>query len=445
MATYKGELKQKTGASSFDILYPTTSADVVVYNSTTVKDALDALNNGSLFWVTYNSTPYADITNALAAGKLPICKYNNNIYIYTTKDANVTITGTYKYHFATIQSNYSEGYSDPDSTVWTIKAFDVDNTTSSAYSAIYEIGFAHLDSNGKIVIDELPDIVLGNMLFGGTITFSNNNATAQLSTNGKTRLKTTATSVTLTGAASSTSTNTYGWVATEGMYFLASANGTFKYTSTAEATDFNVGDWLVSTGTAWTKVDNVDAVTGVKGNAETTYRTGNINLTAANVGAAASSHTHGNITNAGALQTTDVAIANGDKLVITDANNSNKIARSSLAFDGSTTTSFLSKKGTWETVAVTDHNQTVKVGSITFGADAVVDFTSNNHVAVSTSTNSINYGLELTGIAPGTYSAVAVDAFGIVTAGQQAIAVINHGATPSNVVVNGWYFEKAAT
>lgn len=34
------------------------------------------------------------------------------------------------------------------------------------------------------------------------------------------------------------------------------------------------------------------AVTGVKGNSESTYRTGNVNLTAANVGAAASSHTH---------------------------------------------------------------------------------------------------------------------------------------------------------
>lgn len=62
-----------------------------------------------------------------------------------------------------------------------------------------------------------------------------------------------------------------------------------------------------------------------------------------------SSHTHGNITNAGALQTTDVAIANGDKLVITDSSNSNKVARASLSFDGSTTTKALTQKGTFET------------------------------------------------------------------------------------------------
>lgn len=61
------------------------------------------------------------------------------------------------------------------------------------------------------------------------------------------------------------------------------------------------------------------------------------------------SHTHGNITNAGALQTTDVSVANGDKLVVTDASNSNKVARTSVTFDGSTTTTALTPKGTFET------------------------------------------------------------------------------------------------
>ena len=44
----------------------------------------------------------------------------------------------------------------------------------------------------------------------------------------------------------------------------------------------------------------------------------------------------------------EVTIANGDKIVITDASNSNKIARASVAFDGSTTGTLLSRKGTWE-------------------------------------------------------------------------------------------------
>lgn len=60
------------------------------------------------------------------------------------------------------------------------------------------------------------------------------------------------------------------------------------------------------------------------------------------------SHTHGNIQNGGTL-TTDVTIANGDKLVVTDNSDNSKIARMSISFDGSTTTQCLTKKGTWET------------------------------------------------------------------------------------------------
>lgn len=58
---------------------------------------------------------------------------------------------------------------------------------------------------------------------------------------------------------------------------------------------------------------------------------------------------YGNITTGGALQTNDITIASGDKLVVTDASDSNKIARTSVTFDGSTTTKALTQKGTWET------------------------------------------------------------------------------------------------
>lgn len=64
---------------------------------------------------------------------------------------------------------------------------------------------------------------------------------------------------------------------------------------------------------------------------------------------AAGSHTHGNITNDGKLQTSDVAIDSGDKLVITDSSDGGKVARASIAFDGSTATQALTKKGTFET------------------------------------------------------------------------------------------------
>ena len=66
------------------------------------------------------------------------------------------------------------------------------------------------------------------------------------------------------------------------------------------------------------------------------------------VGAAPATHSHGNIQSSGTLQTNDITIANNDRLVVTDASDSNKIARSSVAFDGSTTSKYLSPKGTWE-------------------------------------------------------------------------------------------------
>lgn len=68
-----------------------------------------------------------------------------------------------------------------------------------------------------------------------------------------------------------------------------------------------------------------------------------------------SSHTHGNITNGGAISS-DTAVASGDKLVLADASDSSKLIRSEISFDGSTTTKGLTPKGTWESFAAASHN-----------------------------------------------------------------------------------------
>jgi 6-phosphogluconolactonase (cycloisomerase 2 family) len=65
---------------------------------------------------------------------------------------------------------------------------------------------------------------------------------------------------------------------------------------------------------------------------------------------ALANHLHGNITNQGYISSDSVTIESNDRLLFSDNNNSGKIERSSITFDGSTTTSFLSKKGTWEAV-----------------------------------------------------------------------------------------------
>lgn len=68
--------------------------------------------------------------------------------------------------------------------------------------------------------------------------------------------------------------------------------------------------------------------------------------TASEVGAATSSHTHGNITNAGDITATAPTIASGDQIIIND-HSASKITNGP-TFDGSTTTTALTPKGTWE-------------------------------------------------------------------------------------------------
>ena len=62
-------------------------------------------------------------------------------------------------------------------------------------------------------------------------------------------------------------------------------------------------------------------------------------------------HNHGRITPDGWIQGVATDIANNDRLVIADASatRSDTITKSSIKFDGSTTTQALTKKGTWET------------------------------------------------------------------------------------------------
>ena len=109
------------------------------------------------------------------------------------------------------------------------------------------------------------------------------------------------------------------------------------------------------------------------------------------------SHTHGNIQNGGTLQTTDITIADGDKLVVTDASDSNKVARASLTFDGATTNQMLSKKGDWsdtiaKTRAVVDYGATSKAIEIGWSGAAV---TSPAYFAVYTdSANGYNKAIK---------------------------------------------------
>ena len=92
------------------------------------------------------------------------------------------------------------------------------------------------------------------------------------------------------------------------------------------------------------------------------------------------SHTHGNITNDGKLQTTDVAVANGDKLVITDASDSNVVARTSITFDGTTTNKALTPKGTWEEFSGASPSDSTPLMDGTAAAGSSAAFARGDHV-----------------------------------------------------------------
>ena len=83
-------------------------------------------------------------------------------------------------------------------------------------------------------------------------------------------------------------------------------------------------------------------------------------------GAAAYSHSHGNIASGGTIAvSTSSTIANGDSIVISTSANNGKITRTKILFDGSTTTKFLSQKGEWTTPTDNDTKNTAGASNST--------------------------------------------------------------------------------
>jgi hypothetical protein len=114
--------------------------------------------------------------------------------------------------------------------------------------------------------------------------------------------------------------------------------------------DDRISDIATSTSGA-VRYDSAQTLTtDQKTQARSNIGAGTSNLTIGTTAstAAAGNHTHGNISNAGAI-TASAALATGDALVFTDSSDSNRLKKTSITFDGSTATQALTKKGTWET------------------------------------------------------------------------------------------------
>lgn len=96
-----------------------------------------------------------------------------------------------------------------------------------------------------------------------------------------------------------------------------------------------------------------------------TSNAGIVQLGTSSTTAAQGNHTHGNITNAGAVTTT-VTVASSDRILITDNSDSSKV-KGGPAFNTASTTYFLNAAGSW-TVPVGDHKVT-QAAAITTGGN----------------------------------------------------------------------------
>lgn len=149
------------------------------------------------------------------------------------------------------------GYPD----VGAVKEITVNGSTKTPANGVVDLGTVltqHQDisqkadlSNGKIVASQLPDYILGQVMYGGIINSGDaNSIVVQPSENYKAKYTLDGSTITI---------NKYQFWGQQGVYFISNADGTFL------DKEVKKGDWLISTGSGVAKVDNTDAVSSVAG------------------------------------------------------------------------------------------------------------------------------------------------------------------------------------
>ena len=107
---------------------------------------------------------------------------------------------------------------------------------------------------------------------------------------------------------------------------------------------------------------------------------------------AQASHAHGYVSNTGLVTSTVESVGNGDAILIADASAEDKLIKSTLTFDGTTTNQFLTKAGTWEGAEVYSHP------AYTPYAEGLYKITVDNRGHVSTATTVVKADITALGI-----------------------------------------------
>ena len=263
-------------ASAKDIGYFATSAqgtkaDSAVQNikmngTTLTKDTNKLIDLGTVI------TAHQSLTHLLPKtdGVTNVAYDSTNKKLTKTKNGSTSDIVTLATMKTDMSLNNVNNTSDADKPISTATQTALNNKVDKV--ANKELMPSALISNNKISTSYLPDYLLGQMIYGGTLSGS----TATLTSNAKSKLGTTSATITLTNNNAATT----GYTSNEGIYYIATADSTFA------SLNIKSGDWLVSTGSSWKKIDNTDAVDSVNG------KTGAVSLTYTDVGAAASDHKH---------------------------------------------------------------------------------------------------------------------------------------------------------
>lgn len=211
-----GEIKQ-FGSTSGDVTLKASSvagvATILTLPATTGTVALLSDITG-----TNSSTNTGDETTATIQSKRPLKTIENQSLEGT---GNIDLTKT------------DVGLSNIDNTTDLLKPISTATQTALNLKVNTSLvgansGVASLDSSGKVPLSQINDALLGSVNYKGTYNASTNSPALPLASN-------------------------------KGFYYVVSTAGT------QQGMNFVPGDWIISDGTAWGKVDNNNAVTSVNG------------------------------------------------------------------------------------------------------------------------------------------------------------------------------------
>jgi len=171
-------------------------------------------------------------TTSLGADALRVISEGENIFVIPN-DLGQSITSSRRIiHPPAVLTTESAtlgqlntAISNLDAEIDILLALKVDKTSVGVAN-----GVASLDAGGKVPLSQIPDSIIGQVQYMGTW-----------------------------NALTNTPTLNFLVPEEKGHYYVVSVAGVFG------GIDFQVGDWIISNGSYWEKVDNTDAVTSVFG------------------------------------------------------------------------------------------------------------------------------------------------------------------------------------